>query len=354
MIINKKVGIAAYGAALPYKAVDLAVIESSQNRVIGSVAKALKVKQKTVPDLDEDAATLAAQAALQALKRLQKLDSKAKNKINALFVGSESHPYAVKPTGTIVARALGLSENLSLADLQFACKAGTQAMQIVLNYILAGAGELGLAIGTDTAQAKPGDALEFTASAGAMAVILGKKNLVAKILAATSIATDTPDFWRRPKQDYPQHAGRFTGEPAYFYHIVAATKKLLAEVDLDPQNIDFCIFHTPNGKFPRQAAQKLGFNEDQLQYSLVVEQIGNTYAAASPLALVNVLDHAKPKQKILLTSYGSGAGADSFLLETTSLLSTQKRRWQNFLVDQIQQLNLVSAQKYQQLIKRNH
>lgn len=342
-------GIVSYGAYLPQLTIFLAEIEKAQAKEVGSVSASLKVKQKTVPDFDEDSATIAVEAAGQALGR-----GGDKKKISSLFIGSESHPYAVKPTGTMVAQALGLSENLSTADLQFACKAGTQALQIVASFVLSGFGEQGLAIGADTAQAEPGDALEFTASAGGAAFVLGKTKLLAKMLATYSVAADIPDFWRRVGESYPQHAGRFTAEPAYFKQVFLATRNLLTETKLKPQEIDFCIFHTPNGKFPRRAAKKLGFTQEQLAPSLIVEQIGNTYAGAAMLALAAVLDQAQPGQKILLTSYGSGAGADSFLFETTNLLARKRKKWTNFVREQIAKLEKIDYQQYQALMKARH
>ena len=89
----------------------------------------LMVREKSVPDVDEDAATIAVEAARNAIKR-----GADPRKIGALYVGSESHPYAVKPTGTIVAEAIEASPNLTVADFEFACKAGTAAIQVCMGW----------------------------------------------------------------------------------------------------------------------------------------------------------------------------------------------------------------------------
>jgi hydroxymethylglutaryl-CoA synthase len=255
----------------------------------------------------------------------------------------------VKPSGTIVKTALGLGEKMALADLQFACKAGTQAMQIILNYVAAGTAEYGLAIGADTAQSKPGDVLEFTAGAGAAAYVLGsdEKEIIASCLGTLSIATDTPDFWRRPGQSYPEHAGRFSGEPGYFYHVKKAAKMLMEELNLKPEDFAFCVFHTPNAKFPQMVAKQLGFTEDQLSPALVVKEIGNTYAGASLLALAAVLDQAQPSQKILVVSYGSGAGSDAFVFETTKNLTAYQKKQTIRVKDLVKKLSPISYQDYQ-------
>ncbi|MPM45493.1 Hydroxymethylglutaryl-CoA synthase [bioreactor metagenome] len=335
-----EVGIVAYGCSLPQRKI------SSQEIALGrqkspDIPLSLGIHSKTFPQKDEDSITFAVAAGKQALERLTAANF-AISELEALFVGSESHPYAVKPSGTVIQSALGLPETLALADLQFACKAGTQSMQIVAQYLRAGQITLGMAIGADTAQARPADVLEFTAAAGAAAYILGKEKILAKLIASVSLASDTPDFWRRPGQLYPQHAGRFTGEPAYFKHVSKATQMLLKKTELKPEDIDFCIFHTPNAKFPEQVASRLGFQPQQLAAALIVKEIGNTYAAASLLALAAVLDQAQAGQKILMTSYGSGSGADSFLFETTEELVQQRQNWSRLLSTQISALQSVN------------
>ena len=86
------------------------------------------------------------------------------------------------------------------------------------------------------------------------------------------------------------------------------------------QDFDFVILHQPNSKFPLSISKQLGITKNQIMPGLLVSSIGYTYSASSPLSLTAVLDHAKPNQRILLVSYGSGSGCDAFIFKTTSLL----------------------------------
>ena len=101
--------------------------------------------------MDEDTATISVEAARNAIAR--GADPK---KIGAIYVGSESHPYAVKPTATIVAAAIGAGPKMTAADFEFACKAGTAAIQTCMGVVSAGIAETAMAIGADTSQGAPG------------------------------------------------------------------------------------------------------------------------------------------------------------------------------------------------------
>lgn len=345
MKFSKKIGIVAYGIALPSLSILTSEIEAVHK--VSGIAASLGIKSKTVPDKDEDTITLSTKALHQALTRAPQ---QVTANISALFIGSESHPYAVKPSGTVVANAMGLGPHLSMADLQFACKAGTQAVQIGMGYLEGNLARCAVAIGADTAQGAPGNALEYSAAAGAAAFILGTDTfpILANILFSTSFASDTPDFWRRPGEVYPQHAGRFSGEPAYMAHIISNTQQVLKEANMKISDFKYVVFHTPNKKFPQAVARQLACRSEQLQHSLIVEHIGNTYAGASLLALANVLDHAEADEHILLVSYGSGSGSDAFILKTTAELTKKRRQWNNFVQNQISQLSQISYSQYLQ------
>jgi len=319
------IGIVGYGAYVPRYRIRVEEIAKVWGEDADSIKNSLNIQEKTVPAVDEDAATMATEAARNALSHAN-IDPA---EIGAVFIGSESHPYAVKPTATIVAEAIGATPYTTAADLEFACKAGTASMQCCLGLVASGIVRYGLAIGADTSQGRPGDALEYTASAGAAAYIIGKgsvEDLVAEIKDTFSYTTDTPDFWRKPGEDYPSHGGRFTGQPAYFKHILGATKGLLEKAAMSVDDFDYVVFHQPNGKFPLQAAAMLGIDKKKVLPGLMTPIIGNTYSAASPIGLAAVLDNAKAGQRILLTSFGSGAGSDSFIIETKEGIELKRDR----------------------------
>ena len=307
------VGIVGYGSYIPRRRIRLGDIAAVWGTDAETFERGLELHEKSVPAADEDTITMSVTAARRALARAG-IDPSS---IGAVYVGSESHPYAVKPSGTVVAEALGATPAVHCADLEFACKAGSEGMFLAATLVKAGEVEHALAIGADTSQGAPGDALEYSAAAGAAAFIFGTSRLVATLDAQVSYMTDAPDFWRREYMHYPRHAGRFTGEPAYFKHTLGAAHMLLEKTGLKPQDFAYAVFHQPNGKFPMRAGKQLGFSREQLQDGWLSPWLGNTYSGASPIGLTAILDKAAPGDRIFMVSYGSGAGSDGFVWTVT-------------------------------------
>ncbi len=307
------VGIVSYGAYIPRYRIKIEEIAKVWGNNASSIIDGLMVYEKSVPDMDEDTITIAVEAARHAINRA----GINPEKIGAIYTGSESHPYAVKPSSTVVAEAVGATPNLTSADFEFACKAGTAAIQACMGLVGSDMIELGMAIGSDVSQGAPGDALEFTAAAGGVAYIIGKKKTIANIESTYSYTTDTPDFWRREGMPYPEHGGRFTGEPGYFKHVTSAANGLMERMGTKPSDYDYAIFHQPNGKFPTRVAKMLGFTNEQIKPGLVVPRLGNTYSGSCMMGLAATLDIAEPEDRIFMTAFGSGAGSDAFSMTVT-------------------------------------
>ncbi|MCX7880529.1 MAG: hydroxymethylglutaryl-CoA synthase [Ignavibacteria bacterium] len=311
------IGIVGYGSYVPMYRIKSSTIAKQWGSDPAAIEKGLMLIEKTVPYFDEDTITISVAAAKNALLRAQ-IDPQ---RIGAVYIGSESHPYAVKPSGTVLIDALGIGPHVHVADFEFACKAGTEAMYVAYSHVKSGEMEFAMGIGSDTSQGAPGDALEYSASAGGSAFIFGKENVVAEVLFTHSFTSDTADFWRREYQTYPRHGGRFTGEPAYFKHILGCGRALLEKSGMKPEEFQFAVFHMPNGRFPLKVGKDLGFKQEQMSEGWIVNIMGNTYSGSSITGLTAILDVAKPGDKIFLVSFGSGAGSDGFIFQVTERIN---------------------------------
>jgi hydroxymethylglutaryl-CoA synthase len=290
--------------------------------------------ERSVPFTDEDSVTAAVEAGKLALIH-SGVDSALVGKV---YVGSESNPYAVKPIAAKVAQVLKLGEEdgdiqgVDAVDTEFACKAASSMFKdaaSLVSYPKSGV-KYAMVIGADNAQAAPrgcpGGELDAFVGYGGSAFIFGKYDVIAEIEGWYSCTSDTPDFWRRDGEPFPMHGGRFTGDPAYFKHVRKATIKLMERLNLQAGDVDYFVTHQPNPQFPVKIAKELGFKEAQYAVSLQINKFGNTYSGCSPVGLAAVLDVAKPEERILITSYGSGAGSDAYLLRTTSQLVEKRQR----------------------------
>lgn len=313
------VGIVGYGAYVPRYRLPAKEISRIWTGGVGGTP----IQEKSVPGFDEDVATMSIEAGRNAMARAQVNP----DEIRAVWVGSKSHPYAVKPTSTIVAEALGIVPHTQGADFEFACKAGTEAMVAAMGLVGSGMAHYAMAIGMDTAQGRPGDALEYTAAAGGAAYLIGPAEESLAVIDSTySYVTDTPDFWRRAYQKYPEHGQRFTGEPAYFNHITSAAKAYMEATNTKAVDYQYAVFHQPNTKFPSRAASSLGFSKEQIKHGLLVPRIGNTYSGAAIIGLTAILDIAQPGDRILMVSFGSGAGSDAFGIRVSDKITDRQQK----------------------------
>jgi hydroxymethylglutaryl-CoA synthase len=199
-------GIIGYGAYIPRNRIKVEEIAKIWGADAPSYKRGLGLEEKSVPSPDQDTITMTVEAARKAIRRA----GINPRETGAVYVGSESHPYAVKPSGTVLAEAIGATPEVHSASLEFACKAGSEAMFVCLCQVESGRIKYGLAVGADTSQGAPGDALEYSAAAGAAAFLFGLDNVIAEVNETYSFMTDTPDFWRREYEHYPRRGDEAT------------------------------------------------------------------------------------------------------------------------------------------------
>jgi len=306
-----KSGIASYGHYVPPLRMDIGVL-SEQWGLGETLERVYRLNGRSmvaVNALDEDTVTLSIEAAERAMARA------GKARPASILIGSESHPYAVKPSGVVVAEALGLAPDVFVVDLEFACKGGTAAMFLSLGLVESGRVPAALAIGADCPQSAPGSLLEASVGAGASAFVLARGDgLIATIDHVAAASSDATDFWRRDGEQFPSVVGKFSAEVGYAEHTRRVVESLLSATGTRPEDYQYLCLHQPYPSLPLSVAKELGFKRPQVQPGVVAGKIGNTYSSACLLGLCNVLDQAAPGDRVMLVSFGSGAGSDGFVM----------------------------------------
>lgn len=323
-------GITGYGAAIPYNRISVEEIHRVwRNTSLDKVKNVLQVNERAVLQPNEDTITLAIDAARRAIEHA----GVRRENIDALFLGTCTSPYHSKPSMTIVAQAIGARPNLMGGDLQFSGKSGSTAIQVCLGLVNSQMAMAGLAIGADTINrhTSPGRFYEYTASAGAAAFVIGKDKPLAEIAGTSSYVSDLSDFFRVEGERYIQNIG-VGGElfPAweigFAEHVSQAANALMKQLGLKPGDYQFAIFQQPFGFAPFTIGERLGFTREQVEPGVIAPVIGDCGAASALLGLIHVLDTARPGARILLATYGFGAGSDALSLEVTSAIEEKRPR----------------------------
>jgi hydroxymethylglutaryl-CoA synthase len=200
-----------------------------------------------------------------------------------------------------------------------------------------------LVVGSDVSCV--GEDMENGVASGAAAFLFGTGGVIARLVGFESFTSDIPDQWWIMEDRYPRTSGRFEGEPAYFRHIVNATRFLLIRLDMSIEDIDHVILQYPSLGFARKASRLLGKPLDDFGFKKVISMVGNPFSSSTLLSLAYTLDHAGPDESILVVQYGSGGGADAFVVHTTGELCDFRRN-QVSLEDQLGKKDYVSFHRY--------
>lgn len=322
-------GIIGYGAYIPrfrLRVEDIWDVWVNPTDTATIIQKRRGLIEKAVTRWDEDSVTMAIYAAKSSLE----IAGISAEDINAIYFGSCTNPYSSGSAGAVIAEALGLSPELFCADCQFTTKSGTAALQVCAGLINAGIIRYGLAIGSDalSCHVPPNDALEYSASSGAVALVIGKFGVIAEIEGMYSYTTLTPEFFRLSGERYIKHAASEDDEYLWGYnrHIKKAVEGYLEKFGCEVSDFIYVAISQPDGQMPIDVSKEIGFSEKQIKPGLIATEIGDCGSASSVLSLAAILDQAKPDERILLISYGFGAGCDVLGLKTTNLLEEGREK----------------------------
>ncbi|MFA5794849.1 MAG: hydroxymethylglutaryl-CoA synthase [Candidatus Brocadiia bacterium] len=349
-------GIVSYGTHIPKHRIDVREIYRVWRNVTPEMFDKMSFSERVVLMPDEDSISIAVNAAQLALDR----SGLKREQIGGLFFGSGTNPYATKPAATVVQDALGLRSDIIAYDIQFSGKSGTSAIITAAAFVASGACDYAIAIGADTLNRHfpPGTQMEYSASAGAFACIVGKDNLIAKLEGWSSHCADLADYFRTEGERYIQLGGGWIGYVSAWgllEHIVPAGQNLFKKLKLTPKDFNHVAIHQANGIQPMMAAGKLGLDMFAVMQGVMTPSLGDTGSAGTLIPLAHILDNAGPDERVLVAAYGSGAGSDCLSFKTTAGIEA-KRPKKDLVMEQIDDKLMVdyaTASKYENKLVRS-
>jgi hydroxymethylglutaryl-CoA synthase len=274
---------------------------------------------------EEDTLTLGVEAAKRAISR----SGIPRDKIGAVILGSGTSPYATKSAANIIQDSLGIPPASLTADVQCADKSGSTALWMATALVETGQVEYALVIAADTINrhTQPGMVVEYVSSAAAVAFILGKEELIARMEAFTTHSNDQNDYFRTEGERFIQSGAGFYGWVANWgllEHVVPAGNALFDKTGLSPE--DFSKFAVPQktGIQPLMTMGQLNLDMMQVLPYVLTAQIGDCGAAGTMLSLAHILDWADAEERIGVLDYGSGAGCDAWSLVTTPFIEEKR------------------------------
>ena len=298
------IGISGYGVYIPR----LRIKKEEYAKAWGSFSAA-GVAEKSVMGFDEDVLTSAAKVSRRALESVPLTP----DKVTRFALASTSAPYVEKLlSGTIIV-SVGMPNTTFSSDHTTSTRAGTEAMIAGFEHVLANPAGKALVAAADAPRASMWDSIEHPLGAGAAAFVLSSEDLVAELEGHASYASEYFGERFKPRDDPLLHdlnVKKFA-EGSLTTNTTRAGNALLKKLERKPEEYQHIVIQQPDARVPASVAARMAFTDAQLAAGLVAKSVGDLGAASVPVALAAALDAAKVGDRIMVISYGSGAGSDA-------------------------------------------
>jgi len=298
------VGISGYGVYIP----KLRIKKEDYAKAWGSFS-ASGVGEKSVMGFDEDVLTASAKVSRRALESVP-LTS---DKITRFAIASTTPPYVEKLLSGTVMTSVGIPNNALSSDHITSTRAGTEAMLASFEHILANPKGHALVAAADAPMASMWDSLEHALGAGAAAFVLSSENLIAELEGHASFASEYFGERFKPRNETLVHdlnVKKFS-ESSLLKNTTSAAIGLMKKLGRNPEDYQHVVIQQPDARVPATISARMKFTDVQLAAGLTSKVLGDLGAASTPVSLTATLDAAKVGDKILVISYGSGAGSDA-------------------------------------------
>jgi 3-hydroxy-3-methylglutaryl CoA synthase/uncharacterized OB-fold protein len=287
-------GITRYGSYVPFFRL--------QRQAIGPAAGR---GERAVASYDEDAASLAVEAAREVLAGGAEVDT--------LLFATTTPPYAEKLNAATVQAALGLPESVASVELGSCSRMGLAALGLGAD--LATAGRRVLVTAADVVVGAPGGMRESQGGDAAVAFLTGPDDeAIARVIGRAGSTTELLDVWRLPQEPFAKSwEERFGAEILGPVAVDTATRALLA-AGVEPTDLATVVLDAVNPRAIAGLPSALGLKPEQVADPLAAS-VGRSGAAHAGLLLARALDSASPGDRILIVSLADGC--DALVLEVT-------------------------------------
>lgn len=276
--------------------------------------------EKAVCNYDEDAVTMAAEAAFACAENYEAFNSK-KLSPAALFFASTSPPYSEKQAAPFLADILELPEETPVYDAGGSFNCSTQALKLAMDFVR-GAKRDAIVIASDQPSAGHDSEFEKNVGDGSCGLFLGEGNdVLAEIVDVSSSHSDFTDVWQKAGDKFLQDGdSAFTDKLGFSKIVSGAILNFLKKNTLSAEGVAKFVFPAPSFKEYQTVAKKLNLRETQYIPDGLFFSAGFIGCASPFLAFSQVLQEVKAGEKIILCGYGSGS-CDVLLLNVKKSVS---------------------------------
>ncbi|MET0138082.1 MAG: OB-fold domain-containing protein [Sphingobium sp.] len=314
--MTAETGILSFGAYIPRKRLQRAAIHATNKWFAGGLGGLAK-GERAIANWDEDAITMAVEAARDALTGIDRAT------VGTVSLASTTLPFADRLNSGIVKEALTLADATAALDIGGSQRAATSALIQALNGAKGGA-KPHLSLASELRLSRPASEAEMVQGDAAAGLLIGQGDVVAKYLGSYSTTIDFVDHFRANGVDFDYTwESRWIRDEGYTGMTVAAVKDGLATLGVEAGFIDRFIMPNTLKGVAEGVAKKAGIKEEAVADRLSAT-VGDSGVAHPFLLLIAALEEAQAGEKILLTGFGQGV--DVLLFEATGKASALPER----------------------------
>lgn len=308
-------GICSFGGYVPRYRLQRKMIYAAMGWMDPSTI-ANAAGEKAVANYDEDSITLAVAAGRDAVIGTDL------SRIDAVYYASTTMPYKERLNAGIITAALNVNDHVRAADFSGALKAGTTALISALEGVESGRLNNVVVCASDCRLGKPASAEEMIFGDAAAAFVVGNKDVIAEFKGSYSITYDFSDHFRGEYAKYDRRwEDRWVRDLGYDQFLPEAINGLLNKYKLKITDFAKVIYDCHYAGERKKLNKLLGIAPTAEQNNFQAE-IGLSGAAQPMVMLASALETAKPGDKILVVSFGSGC--DALYFEATDKIGKKR------------------------------